>query len=98
MRFASRLDDRLLWRLRLLDMDCPVAETCRALGAHADALGLMRPSYACVRLHVARERVRRAERDAALRVAAELAFTRHIAPTPEAITAAYRRERSRRLR
>jgi len=97
MRFAPRVDERLLRKLRRLDLDCPVAETCRGLGEHADRLGVTRPSYACVRLHVACERVRRAERNAALQVAADLAFTRHVVPTLEGIERAYHQEVTRRL-
>ena len=52
---AARVDRRLLERLaRLDDASLPIAEINRRLGAAAEELGLMRPSYARVRVLVAR--------------------------------------------
>jgi hypothetical protein len=98
MRFAARVDRRLTRRLRRIPLDRPIAETARELASYAESLGLTRPSYACLRLHIANERLRRAERDAALEVAAALAFTRSVVPTVEGIAADYRRTVDRRLR
>jgi len=98
MRFAARVDVRLLRMLRSACFDVPVAETFRELGREADRLGLTRPSYAAVRLHVEEERQRRAERDAALEVAALLAFTRAVVPTLDGIEREYARSVQRRRR
>jgi hypothetical protein len=97
MRFAARFDPALARKLRIMRLDAPVAEIARRLGSEATRLGLHRPSYACVRQHVAEERLRRAERDAALEVAALLTFTRAVVPTPEGIEDEYRRAVRRRL-
>jgi hypothetical protein len=94
MRFAASFDPRLMRVLRRLPLGVPVAATCRDLGGAAAGIGLERPTYACVRLHVARERARRAERGAALEMAASLAFTHSIAPYVDAVAA----EHCRRLR
>lgn len=85
---------RKLWRVRL---DRPVAETARELGAYATELGIPRPSYACLRRHIAEEVIRRAERDAAFETAAALVFTCSVVLTPEGITSHYRRGVRRRL-
>src|SRR5262245_31531622 len=98
MRFAAAFDHRLERRLRRLPLDVPVAETARRLGGGACGLGIRRSSYSCIRLHVARERLRRAERDAALEVAALLAFTRAVVPTLEGIEREYARAVERRVR
>jgi hypothetical protein len=92
------LDPRLARVLRRLPVDVPAAETCRQLGRAADALGLVRPAYATVRLYVEAERTRRAERDAALEVGARVAFTCSVVPTADGIAAEYRRQVRRRLR
>jgi len=81
-----------------MPVDGSFAEITRELGRRAEALGLNRPGYHAVRLHVARERVRRAERDAALEVAATVALTRIIALEPAAIARAYDEAVERRLR
>jgi hypothetical protein len=91
MRFAATFDPRLARVLRRLPLDVPVAATCRDLGRAAAGLDLERPTYACVRLHVAHERLRRAERRAALEVGATLALTRSLAPSVDAVAAEYRR-------
>ena len=97
MRFAVQFDSRLERKLRHLPLDVAVAETNRQLGREAARLGIYRPSYACVRLHVGWERIRRAKRDAALEVAALLAFTRAVVPTLEGIEREYARAVERRL-
>ena len=97
LRFAASFDPRLARVLRRLPLDVPVAATCRDLGRAATGFGLERPTYACVRLHVADERLRRAEQRAALEVAAALAFTRSIAPNVDAVAAEYRDRVRRRL-
>ena len=78
-------------------LDVPVAETARRLGTEAARLGVCRPSYACIRRYVADERLRRAERDAALEVAALLALSRLVVPTPEGIEREYHQAVRRRL-
>jgi hypothetical protein len=98
MRFAASFHPKLARVLRRLPLDVPAAQTTRDIGRAAEAMGLVRPSYACVREHVAAERLRRAERGAAVHVAATLSLTRAIAPTIEAVEAEYRREVRRRLR
>lgn len=97
VRFAVRFDARLERKLRRLPLNVAVAEANRQLGREAGRLGIYRPSYACVRLHVARERIRRARRNAALEVAALLAFTRAVVPTLEGIEREYARAVDRRL-
>jgi hypothetical protein len=89
VRFAASFDPRLARVLRRLPLDVPIAATWRDLGRAAAGLELERPSYACVRLHVADERLRRAERRATVEVAATLAFTRSIAPNVDAVAAQY---------
>jgi hypothetical protein len=96
VRFAAAFDPRLGRVLRRLPLDVPVGETCRQLGRAAEGLGVVRPAYATVRLHVAAERKRRAERNAALEVGALLAFTRSVVPTSEGIASEYRRQVRRR--
>ena len=97
MRFAAPFDHRLARVLRRLRLDVPVAETSRQLGRAADGYGIARPSYFSVRVHVAEERIRRAERDAVFAVGARVAFTRSVAPTVEGIAREYRRDVRRRL-
>ena len=97
MRFAAAFESALARKLRNMQLDAPVAELARRLGSEATRLGLHRPSYACIRQYVAEERLRRAERDAALEVAALLAFTRAVALTPEGVEDEYRRVVRRRL-
>lgn|GEM_PF-3165293 len=97
VRFAAEFDPRLGRVLRRLSLEAPVAEVCRQLGHVADGLELARPAYSTVRLHVEAERIRRAERDAALEVGARLAFTRSVVPTTSGIAAEYRREVRRRV-
>jgi hypothetical protein len=87
--FAAPFDPRLARVLRRLPLDVPLAATWRDIGRAAAGLELERPSYACVRLHVADERLRRAERRAGVEVAATLAFTRSIAPNVDAVAAEY---------
>ena len=91
------MDPRLTRSLRRLRLDRPIAETARELGAYAAFLGITRPSYACLRRHIAGEVVRRAERDAALATAAALAFSRSVVPTTEGIASHDRRGVRRRL-
>ena len=98
MRFAARVDPRVIRRLKHVSLDRSVAATARELGAYAESIGATRPSYACLRLHIEAERERRAERDAALEVAAALAFTRRVVPTLEGVEGEYRRAVERRLR
>lgn len=74
-----------------------MAATARELGAYASSIGVPRPGYGCFRQHILNEKIRRAERDAALQTAAELAFTRSIVPTPEGVEAAYAEQVRRRL-
>jgi hypothetical protein len=58
---APRYDPRLRRALAALDdRTIPIAETCRRLGAVAEALGVPRPSYVHVRRLVHAERRRRA--------------------------------------
>ena len=97
MRFAAAFETALVRKLRNMPLDAPVAELARRLGSEATRLGLHRPSYACIRQYVGEERLRRAERDAALEVAALLAFTRAVVPTPEGIEHEYRQTVRRRL-
>jgi hypothetical protein len=97
MRFAAPFDPRLARVLRRLPLDVATAETCRRLGRAAEGFGLARPGYASVRVHVAAERLRRAERDAALEVGARVAFTRSVVPTADGVEAEYRRAVGRRL-
>jgi len=52
-RSAPHIDSRLIAALaRIDDGTMPVAEECRRLGMVADHLGLTRPSYEQVRVHV----------------------------------------------
>ena len=97
MQFAAPFDPRLSRVLRRLSLDVSVAQTWRELARAADGLGLLRPSYASVRVYVAAERLRRAERAAALDVEARLAFTRSVVPTMEGVAAEYRRQVQQRL-
>ncbi len=97
MRFAAPFDPKLARVLRRLPLDVPVAQTCRELGRAAGGMGLSRPCYATVRLYVAAERIRRAERDAALDVGVRLAFTRSVTPTIDGIASEYRRQVRSRL-
>ena len=83
--------------LRRLTLDRPVAETARELGAYATYLAIPRPSYWCLRRHIAGEVVRRAERDAALETAVALSFSRSVVPTTEGVASHYRRGVERRL-
>jgi hypothetical protein len=49
-RQAPRYDHRVIERLyEIDDRSVPMAETCRRLGAFAESLGLIRPSYVHVR-------------------------------------------------
>jgi hypothetical protein len=49
---APRLPPRLVAAIdRLDDGTMPIAELCRRVGAHAESLGLTRPSYQQVRVH-----------------------------------------------
>ncbi len=49
-RLAPRYDVRVVERLfEIDDRSVPMAETCRRLGAFAESLGLIRPSYVHVR-------------------------------------------------
>ena len=98
MQFAATLDPALLRALRRVPLDVPVADTWRELGREADRLGVARPSYACIRLHVADERLRRAERDAGLDIAARLALTRSVPLTPDGIEREVERAVRRRVR
>jgi hypothetical protein len=91
------MDRRLTRRLRRMTLAPSTAATARELGAYAESLGLARPSYWCLRRHIAEEVLRRAERDAAREVAARLAFTRTVVPTPEGVSAVYRKARQSRL-
>jgi len=97
MRFAAKMDPRLRRCLRRLRLDRPAAETAREVGAYASFLGILRPSYGCLRRHIADEVVRRAERDAALETAAALSFTRIVVPTTEGVAHHYRKGVERRL-
>jgi len=97
MRFAVRLDHRLEQRLRRVPLDRPLAETARELRSYAASIGIVAPSYTSFRRHIAAERERRAERDAALEVAAALTFSRAVVPTPEGIAAEYDRKVARKL-
>ena len=68
---SPRYDLRLLEALRRLDDGkLPMAEVCRRLGAVADELGLMRPSYVHVRRLILAQRD---ERDAIRTVVDDLA-------------------------
>lgn len=91
------MDPRLARVLRRLPLDVPVAAIWRDIGRAAAGLELERPSYACLRLHVAEERLRRAERRATVEVAATLAFTRSIAPNVDAVAAQYHDRVQRRV-
>jgi hypothetical protein len=72
---SPRYDLRLLEALRRLDDGkLPMAEVCRRLGAVADELGLMRPSYVHVRRLILAQRdeqeaIRAVVEDIALRLA-----------------------------
>ena len=98
MRFAVQLGPDLTRKLRNIRFDRPVAEIWRELGREASRLGVYRPSYALVRLQVEAERIRRAQRDAAIEVAASLAFTRSVQLSPEGIEREFARAVGRRLR
>ena len=97
MRFAAPFDPRLARVLRRLPLEVATAETCCRLGRAAEGFGLARPGYASVRVHVAAERLRRAERDAALEMGARVAFTRAVVPTADGVEAEYGRSVGRRL-
>lgn len=59
---APRYDVRLIRAIRRLDDKAlPIAEVCRRVAAHAERLGLTRPSYVHVRRIVRSERERAAE-------------------------------------
>jgi len=59
---APRYDTRLIRAIRRLDDEAlPIAEVCRRVAAHAERLGLARPSYVHVRRIVRSERERAAE-------------------------------------
>jgi hypothetical protein len=54
---AARIDGRLRERFAALDdASIPIAEVNRRLGAAAEAMGMMRPSYARVRVLVHEQR------------------------------------------
>lgn len=97
VRFAAAMDARLTALLRRIPLDRPLAAVARELGDYATSIGVPRPGYGCLRRHIMDEKLRRAERDAALQTAAELAFTRSIVPTPEGIEAAYSEHVRRRV-
>lgn len=62
-RLAPRIDPRLIAALgRLDDHSLPIAETSRRAGALAEMLGLVRPSYEQIRVHVHAERRRGEQR------------------------------------
>ena len=98
MQFAATFDPALLRALRRMPLDVPVAEVCREVGREANRLGVARPSYACIRLHVADERLRRAERDARLEIGARLALTRSVPLTLDGIEREVERAVRRRVR
>ena len=85
------MDPALERLLRRAALDRTVAAIARELGADAESIGVTRPSYACLRRHIAAEKIRRTERDAAIATAAALALTRSVVPTWEGIGADYRR-------
>jgi hypothetical protein len=97
VEFAPPVDEQLVRDLARLDLDRPIAAVWRDLGAAASARGLPRIGYTTARRLVHAERLRRAHRGATVEVGALLAFTRVVAPTPEAIEAAYERAVERRL-
>lgn len=78
MRFAPRLDPRVLAAVRRLDDRLvPIAETCRRVGEAAAELGLARPSYAHLRRVILVEREHAdARRELAEEIASPLALGR----------------------
>ena len=73
-RSAPRYDPRLVAAARRLDdATLPMAETCRRVGAYAEEIGLVRPSYVhlrrLIRPHRERAAAARAKRAALLKIA-----------------------------
>jgi hypothetical protein len=70
---GPRLERRFLARVVVLDDPAvPVAETYRRIRSLADQMGVPRPSYERIRIHVQGERARRAKRSQARSEAREL--------------------------
>lgn len=79
---APRYDPRLLRAIRRLDDESlPIAEVWRRVGAHAEKIGLSRPSYVHVRRIVVSERERAAELREIRNEALEGVFSRMV-PDP----------------
>lgn len=76
-RQAPRIDPRLAAAVPHLDNGLqPIAETVRAVGLLADAIGATRPSYEQVRLLVHAARDRKEARAAALELILDVQFRR----------------------
>jgi hypothetical protein len=74
---APRIDPRLVAAIPHLDDPAgPIAETCRRVGALAEAIGVPRPSYQQLRLLVHQMRGRQAARRAALDLILDVQFRR----------------------
>jgi len=86
---APRYDARLIGSIRRLDDEAlPIAEVCRRVAAHAERLGLARPSYVHVRRIVRSERERAAEMKQ-LRNAALLGAVTRMIPDPTELAVRY---------
>jgi hypothetical protein len=72
---GPRVDRQYLAKIaRLDDPKVPIAETYRRIRGVADEMGVPRPSYERVRVHLRASRTRRARRNEARELALQLAF------------------------